>query len=734
MEDRKVPRILVIEDEPDIASAIERLLKKHFEARVEKAPNAQTARRRLAASSFDIVTLDYQLPDSDGLTILREIVREAGAPAVIMVTGHGDEDIAADALRYGASGYVQKDRRVTALLVEAVKKALLAARLRKAEEELGETRDFLESLLEYANAPIIVWDPDLHVTRFNRAFERLSGYRSTEVIGKKLSMLFPEDSREASLVRIAQAVSGEFMETVEIPILRQDGQVRLVLWNSANIYDQGTDVLRATIAQGQDISEQKLSEEALERSLRDYRELVETANSAIIKVGTDGIINFANPFALEFFGYSEDEIIGRPALGTIIPEVDSEGKNMARMVDTLLQDPESFRVNLNENVRKNGERVWLSWSNHSLRDAEGEVVGTLAVGNDITELRRVDRELARYRTDLEKLVEERTWELERAGRRQDAINKVLLESISCQTIEEVGSVCLSAAGELTDSSFGFIGLMMPDGTFDEITVGRFGPDGARIKPDSRHALAPDTTSRTYWGRVLADGEPLLLSDLSSNEDDGGMPHGHPPVESFLGVPLLRDGTTAGVVALANSDDEYTLEDLDDLQALAATFVEVLDRKRLELELKEHIASNEKLVEERTAELKESERLLGLTQRLSGVGGWEFRVADEVTYWTDETYRIHAMARESDPERIHDRVERSLDCYEEPGRSQVEEAFRRCVAEGVPYDLTVPFTDLDHKRKWVRTTGEAVWEDGRIDRVIGTLADVTEVKEAEGKLM
>ena len=46
---------------------------------------------------------------------------------------------------------------------------------KRAENELRETSDYLDSLIEYANAPIIVWDPDMRITRFNRAFERLSG-------------------------------------------------------------------------------------------------------------------------------------------------------------------------------------------------------------------------------------------------------------------------------------------------------------------------------------------------------------------------------------------------------------------------------------------------------------------------------------------------------------------------------------------------------------------------------
>jgi PAS domain S-box-containing protein len=134
----------------------------------------------------------------------------------------------------------------------------------QSQEALRETRDFLENLLDYANAPIIVWDPEFRITRFNHAFERLTGRRSHEVIGKELDLLFPDDSREESMTHIRRAVAGERWETVEIPILRLDGTVRTVLWNSATLYAPGGETPVATIAQGQDITERKAVESALE--------------------------------------------------------------------------------------------------------------------------------------------------------------------------------------------------------------------------------------------------------------------------------------------------------------------------------------------------------------------------------------------------------------------------------------------------------------------------------------
>ncbi|MDO8567634.1 MAG: ATP-binding protein, partial [Dehalococcoidales bacterium] len=136
---------------------------------------------------------------------------------------------------------------------------------KQAEEALRETRDYLDNLFNYANAPIIVWDTDFHITRFNHAFERLTGLKAGDVLGKELETLFPEEKQE-SMDYIRRAVAGERWEAVEIPILRADGSVRTVLWNSATLYGTDGKTAVATIAQGQDITERKLAEVTLQNT------------------------------------------------------------------------------------------------------------------------------------------------------------------------------------------------------------------------------------------------------------------------------------------------------------------------------------------------------------------------------------------------------------------------------------------------------------------------------------
>jgi PAS domain S-box-containing protein len=146
---------------------------------------------------------------------------------------------------------------------------------KKAENELRETRDYLENLLNYANAPVIVWDPQFRITLFNHAFERLTGLNANDVIEKPLEILFPEDKKGEAMAHIKRTLEGEYWETVEIPILDVDGNVKTVLWNSANIYDPNGKAIVATIAQGHDITVRKQMGKKLEEYSKHLEQLVE---------------------------------------------------------------------------------------------------------------------------------------------------------------------------------------------------------------------------------------------------------------------------------------------------------------------------------------------------------------------------------------------------------------------------------------------------------------------------
>lgn len=160
----------------------------------------------------------------------------------------------------------------------------------------------------------------------------------------------------------------------------------------------------ATILAGKILSDHWVSLNYMEKlysSERNYKELVENANSIILRWDRRGKITFMNEYALNFFGYSKDEIIGRNAVGTIVPSSDSSGNDLSQMILDIAAYPKRYQTNENENMKKDGTRVWIAWTNKPLKDDNGKHTEILCVGNDITERKRTEEELRKTQAILQ---------------------------------------------------------------------------------------------------------------------------------------------------------------------------------------------------------------------------------------------------------------------------------------------------------------------------------------------
>ena len=135
----------------------------------------------------------------------------------------------------------------------------------KAERaaELIIANAYLENLINYANAPIIVLDPQLHITFFNHAFEFITGRSEKEVLGKSLDILFPPEKASKSMKYFENSQKEKRWETLEIEIIHVDGSVRTLLWNTAIIYDSDGITSVSIISQGQDITDWKKAEKEI---------------------------------------------------------------------------------------------------------------------------------------------------------------------------------------------------------------------------------------------------------------------------------------------------------------------------------------------------------------------------------------------------------------------------------------------------------------------------------------
>ncbi|HEX3002490.1 MAG TPA: PAS domain S-box protein, partial [Methanoregula sp.] len=330
-------RTLCIDDEPDLLDICKAYLEERGEFAVDLATSAYQGMQMMEKNHYDIVISDYEMPGMDGISLLKTLREKGNTIPFILFTGRGREEVVIQALNNGADFYIQKGGDPETLFVQLAHIIQQVVGKRRADEQVREMNIYLENLITYAGNPIVTWDVNSKITRFNHAFERLTGFTEDNVRGHEFDILFPEESRAKSLDLVVQALFGEQWNAVEIPIQTIRGETRTVIWNSANIYGADGTTLVATIAQGTDITERKKAESNLRAAYEDLatteeelrqqyeqlggQELVLRRNqdrlSAILRTTPTGIgvlkdqvITEVNDRLCEMTGYSRDELTG----------------------------------------------------------------------------------------------------------------------------------------------------------------------------------------------------------------------------------------------------------------------------------------------------------------------------------------------------------------------------------------------------------------------------------------
>ena len=301
----------------------------------------------------------------------------------------------------------------------------------KGERALRETTQYLENLIGYANAPIIVWDPEFRITRFNQAFEYLTGKAADRVIGQSLDILFPEESSKKSMDLIQRTSSGERFESVEIPVLGAEGDIRTVLWNSATLYEADGTTVQSVIAQGQDITDRKKTREELIRKNEDLAEKEEELRQNLDELGKseralrettqylENLIGYANApiivwdaeFRITRFNRAFELLIGRKAEEVIGKPLDIlfPGKCREMNMDLIWKASTGERWETVEIpvITANGEIRTVLWNSATLYEADGTTVrSVIAQGQDITDRKEMDARLRKNADELARSNEE----------------------------------------------------------------------------------------------------------------------------------------------------------------------------------------------------------------------------------------------------------------------------------------------------------------------------------------
>lgn len=289
-----------------------------------------------------------------------------------------------------------------------------------AEAVARNERRFSETMVNSMPGILYFYDEKGRFLRWNKNFEAVSGYSAEEIAIMHPLDFFPPQEKARLQSRIGEVFKyGE--SSVEATFQCKDGTLIPHFFTGRRVRFNDMDCL---VGVGIDIRERKHAESRLAESEQNYRELVELANSIILRWDAEGRITFLNDYGQRFFGYSLEEIIGRHVMETLVPDTDSEGRDLKSLMQQICANPRAFEHNINENVKRNGERVWIAWTNKFVSDTAGNIQEIFSIGSDITEQREAELAVQELNATLEQRVIERTEELKTALVRAEAADKI----------------------------------------------------------------------------------------------------------------------------------------------------------------------------------------------------------------------------------------------------------------------------------------------------------------------
>lgn len=529
-------KVLIVEDDAGEARLIGEILHQFLLADVSVAPDLDSARRQMSSEDFDVVTLDYNLNDESGLSLLEDIAEGEDNPPVVVVSGFNQAHVAARSFELGAAGYVLKDFKLPEALADAVRDAFSRAALTRARRELDKEHALTNVAINELDEIFCTFDLKGRLTGWNRKLKEVSGLEDAQLHLLDAAELF-QGGEELEADRIA--LSGGDRSSLHLTLRK--GEQR-------EAYDLTAVILRDAV--GNRVGVCALGQKAppvpasLPESLREQAEVADLTFDIILRTDMDGIVTFVNEEACRFWGRPASDLIGTKGLDLLRPDdltriqnggtcalLDS-GRRVSGFI-THMKTPAGWRY-----VEWNAAPVMV----------DGIRAGTQVSGRDITEHELTERFLRHVNLELDAYAHTVSHDLRGplSGIMLAADTlRLLLEDGSEQEKSEMIDEMARIISEYTEEAGSLVKNMLDlaertqfPGEVEEIEVGE-------VVCKVRNNLAGDLEVKGVrlvedgdLGRVKANGTQVyqVLLNLISN----AVRHGASADEPIVSVSRLED--------------------------------------------------------------------------------------------------------------------------------------------------------------------------------------------------
>lgn len=375
--------VLLVDDNPDHLSLMSHSIKDSNPLiTVKSVESGEKALEEMKRYSCDIAIIDYRMPKMNGIEVLEEMQKKGLNIPVIIITGVGDEQIAAKAIKKGAYDYITKTGDYFSTLPLVIQNTLEHHQLRMEQKSLIRTLNDSEKryrdLVEGSPDCILSINACYYIIAVNQKTVEILGYPRVELLGMSILKIFPNDQKEKIHYFLKTVQELEHLAGFQSKALTKKGKLIDIEISSTAQYNDNRELM-AIHSIYRDITERKRSDEALKKSEKRYRDLVELAQDGIWQIDEKGITTFVNKRMAEMLDYSVQEMMGESFYHFVCEK--EKQTYQAQISQSLNEVKVRFDV---EFIKRDGSSIFTMVSTSSIFDEENTRQEILMVVTDIT--------------------------------------------------------------------------------------------------------------------------------------------------------------------------------------------------------------------------------------------------------------------------------------------------------------------------------------------------------------
>jgi PAS domain S-box-containing protein len=572
------------------------------------------------------------------------------------------------------------------------------------EERLIESEGRLRAIIQTEPECIKLLGANCELLEMNPAgLAMIEAENLGQVVNHSVIELVVPEHREAFTNLVREVFKGN-SGTLEFEMISLKGSHRWVETYAVPLRNSKGEIV-SLLAVARDTTERKANELSLRNAEERYRNIFENATEGIYQTTPGGKFITANPSMAKMFGYESPEDLIR-SVTDIATQLYADPQDRLQ-VRSLLEE-HGFANGLElKLLKKNKEAIWVRANDRVVRDSEGRIQYFEGSLEDITQRKEAEEKL----------------------RLQKELDQIMVRAqalfITSEDSRDAFDILLDDLLSITQSEYGFIGevLLNPNGQpflrTHTITNIAWNEETRRFyNANIREGLIFDNL-KTLFGQVMVTGKPVISNKPSTDPRRGGLPHGHPALNAFLGVPFGSEGRIEGMLGLSNRPggyDESVIEFLSPLIRMITHLVKA--------------AQNEKIRKQTEIALRNSENKLKAffrsTPDASVLLGKNFEVLSFNAAANELVMNIYGREMtegEIYPDLIFPQV-----------RPLITEFLMKALnGETSQGEFPVPNIKTGKSVWWLVVFMPAYDKDGAIFGVISNATNIDEIKRAEQKL-